>query len=215
MPYDFKKQDKALYQPGNAPVRIDVPELLFLQVDGRGDPNEPKGEYQTAVEVLYTLSYAIRMMPKSRQAPAGYFEYVVGPLEGLWWFDDNHEPGVVDKARFCWTMMIRQPDFVTEEVFREARNIVAGKKPGLDLSKARLVPYLEGPCVQCMHNGPFDEEPKTISRMQVFMKQEGVIQDLSDTRRHHEIYLSDPRKTEPSKMKTILRYPVSLSISGK
>ncbi len=208
MIYDFKKQEKNLYGPGNEPVQIDVPEMVFLQVDGRGDPNDPEGEYSSAVEVLYALSYAIRMMPRNGHTPDGYFEYVVPPLEGLWWFTENQEKGVVNKAKFAWTMMIRQPEFVTEDVFRTACKIVAKKKPHLDLSKARLVRYLEGPCVQCMHAGPFDEEPETLARMNGFMKENGLISDLSDTRKHHEIYLTDPRKTEASKMRTILRYPV-------
>lgn len=208
MIYDFKKQEKNLYGPGNEPVQIDVPEMLFLQVDGKGDPNEPESEYSKAVEILYALSYAIRMMPRNGHTPDGYFEYVVPPLEGLWWFTEDPENGIVDKVKFAWTMMIRQPEFVTEDVFRDACRIVAKKKPNLDLTKARLSRSLEGSCVQCMHAGSYDQEPETIARMTVFMKEHGLICDLSDTRKHHEIYLTDPRKTEPSKMRTILRYPV-------
>lgn len=205
---DWKKQEKERYQPGNVPVPINVPEMIFIQVDGKGDPNILEGEYQQAVEILYALSYAIRMMPRNGQAPEGYFEYVVAPLEGLWWFDDRHEAGIVEKDKFCWIMMIRQPDFVTKAVFHAACEIVSKKKPKLHLSRARLERYTEGKCVQCMHTGPFDEEPKTIDRMYAFMKENGFICDLSDKRKHHEIYLGDPRKSEPSKMKTILRYPV-------
>ena len=208
MIYDYKKQEKKLYQPGNSPMQIDVPEMLFLQIDGRGDPNEPDGEYAAAVESLYALAYAIRMMPKGGQTPDGYFEYVVPPLEGLWWFTETQEQGIVNKAKFGWTMMIRQPEFVSEAVFRAACDIAAKKKSHLDLSKVRLSRYTEGSCVQCMHEGPFDEEPQTVARMYEYMKENGLTCDLSDTRKHHEIYLSDPRKIEPSKMRTILRYPV-------
>ena len=205
---DYKKKFKELYQPKSQPAVIDVPKMCFIQIDGRGNPNEPNGEYQSAVETLYTLSYTIKMMPKSGNTPADYFEYVVPPLEGLWWLADSDEFDYSSKSKFCWTSMIRQPEFVTDEVFADACEIAKRKKPHLDVAKARLVSFDEGLCVQCMHHGSFDEEPVTLAQMKEFMATEKLQSDLSDTRRHHEIYLSDPRKIDIAKMKTILRYPV-------
>lgn len=208
MSYDYKKQFKELYQPKPVPSVIDVPKMVFIQVDGRGNPNDIDGQYQSAVEMLYALSYTIKMMPKSGEIPKDYFEYVVPPLEGLWWLDNNEDVDFRDKSKYCWTSMIRQPEFVTEEVYAKACEVVAKKKPNLDLAKARLTRFTEGLCVQCMHIGSFDNEPATLESMKKFMADNGFTCDLSDTRRHHEIYLSDPRKIDIQKMKTILRYPI-------
>lgn len=208
MSYDYKKEFKELYQPKEVPSIIDVAEMIFIQVDGRGNPNDINGEYQSAVETLYTLSYTIKMMPKSGAVPKDYFEFVVPPLEGLWWMDDNKNSDFKDKSKFCWTSMIRQPEFVTDEVYAQACEIVSKKKPHIDLSIARLVKFKEGLCVQCMHIGPFDDEPATVALMKDYMLENGFVYDLSDTRHHHEIYLSDPRKMDLTKMKTILRHPV-------
>lgn len=205
---DYKKKFKELYQPKSEPSVIDVTEMKFIQIDGCGNPNEENGEYQKAVETLYALSYAIKMMPKSGSTPPDYFDYVVLPLEGFWWLSDSLEFDYSNKSKFCWTSMIRQPEFVTDEVFAVACEITAKKKPHLDLSKARLISFTEGLCVQCMHKGSFDDEPVTLAKMEVFMADQGLQIDLSDSRQHHEIYLSDPRKVDISKMKTVLRYPV-------
>ncbi|WFA08939.1 GyrI-like domain-containing protein [Tissierella sp. Yu-01] len=205
---DYKKKFKELYQPKTEPSVIDVPEMKFIQIDGGGNPNEENGEYQTAVETLYALSYAIKMMPKSGSTPPDYFDYVVPPLEGFWWLADSDEFDYSSKSKFCWTSMIRQPEFVTEEVFTTACEITAKKKPHLNLSIAKFVSFAEGLCVQCMHQGSFDDEPMTLAKMKVFMSEYGLESDLSDIRRHHEIYLSDPRKVDITKMKTVLRYPV-------
>lgn len=205
---DYKKKFKELYQPKPVPSVLDVPQMTFIAIDGRGNPNDENGEYQSAVHTLYALSYAIKMMPKSGNTPTDYFEYVVPPLEGLWWLVDRDEFDYSSKSKFCWTSMIRQPKFVTEEVFRAACEITAKKKPQLDLSKARLETFTEGLCVQCMHQGSFDDEPATLEKMRAFMTEHGLQSDLSGTRRHHEIYLSDPRKVDISKMKTVLRVPV-------
>lgn len=204
---DYKKEFKELYCPKTLPSVIEVPEMKFIQVDGRGNPNEEGGDYQQALELLYALSYTIKMAPKSGNTPKDYFEYVVPPLEGLWWFADNSELDLRDKSKYCWTSMIRQPEFVTEEVFKAAVEAVA-KKKGLDVSKARLVVFKEGLCIQCMHLGLYDDEPATFAKMKEFMAQNGLVHEPSQIGKHHEIYLSDPRKGEPSKMKTILRYPV-------
>ncbi|GAB1432263.1 GyrI-like domain-containing protein [Spirochaetota bacterium] len=205
---DYKKKFKELYQPKTDPSVIEVTQISFIAIDGRGNPNDKDGEYQNAVETLYTLSYAIKMMPKAGSAPAGYFNYVVPPLEGLWWIGDGDTSDFSNKSKYCWTSMIRQPEFVTKSIFNAACDIVKKKKPLLDLSNARLVSFTEGLCVQCMHVGSFDEEPASIKKMDAFIQEQGFVNDLSETRRHHEIYLSDPRKIDESKMKTVLRIPV-------
>lgn len=216
---DYKKRDKVLYLPGPSPSVIDVPAMSFIMVDGKGDPNEEDGEYQKAVELLYALSYAIKMGYKKTEKPEGWADYVVPPLEGLWWLEDGgHEAADLRrKTDYCWTSMIRQPDFVTREVFGQACREVAKKKPELDIRKARLETFEEGLCVQCMHTGPFDSEPETIEKIDEFVEKNGyrnAVGDRNDdgaTRRHHEIYLGDPRKTDPAKMKTVLRHPVRAS----
>ncbi len=205
---DFKKKFKELYQPKSEPSIIEVPKMKFIQIDGQGNPNEENGEYQLSVETLYSLSYAIKMAPKKGQTPTGYFEYVVPPLEGLWWHADSDEFNYSNKSKLCFTSMIRQPDFVTNELFVAAIEITAKKKPNLDFSKARFTSFIEGTCVQCMHQGSFDDEPATLKKMKAFMAENKLICDISETRRHHEIYLSDPRKTDITKMRTVLRYPV-------
>ena len=208
---DYKKRDKALYQPKTEPMIIQVPSMQFIMIDGRGNPNTSKA-YQEACEILYGLSYAIKMSPKNDIHFEGYFDYVVPPLEGLWWLEEEVEE--VDysqtqiKDQFCWTSMIRQPEFVTEEVFKKAKEILHKKKPELNLSLARLVKWEEGLCAQIMHIGPYNDEPKTIAKLQEFIKQEGYVEDFSMTRKHHEIYLGDPRKTAPEKLKSVLRHPI-------
>ena len=205
---DYKKKFKELYLPKSEPSVIDVPEMKFIGINGRGNPNEENGEYQKAIETLYALSYVIKMMPKSGNTPPDYFEYVVPPLEGLWWLAGSDEFDYSSKSQFCWTSMIRQPEFVTNTIFAAACEITAKKKPYLDLSVARLMTFTEGFCVQCMHQGSFDDEPATLEKMKAFIAEEGLQTDLSDHRRHHEIYLSDPRKVDIAKMKTVLRLPV-------
>ena len=165
-PFDFKKEYKELYQPKTKPNIVDVPEMLFIAVDGSGDPNTSP-EYQRAVETLYGLSYAIKMSPKSGHAIEGFFDYVVPPLEGLWWGGDIdlETMTITDKSKFSWRMMIRQPEFVTEEVFAWAQETLAKKKPELDPSIAKLWRFGEGLCVQVLHIGPYDGEPETVRRM--------------------------------------------------
>lgn len=204
MPLDYKKMQKDLYQPKTIPSIVDVPEMVFIAVDGKGDPNI-SAEYAGAVELLYGLSYSIKMNNKS------ILEYVVPPLEGFWSVAGNFKGGgapITDKGKFIWTMLIRQPDFVTAEVLETAKAALAKKKPSLDISKARLETITEGLCVQVMHIGPYDDEPATVATLDEFATKNGYIIDIDDTRRHHEIYLSDPRKVVPEKLKTILRHPV-------
>jgi hypothetical protein len=203
---DFKKESKELYQPKTAPALVNVLEMTFIMVDGRGDPNT-SAEYAAAVEALYGLSYAIKMSSKA------VLEYVVPPLEGLWEVDDGSVfkgggAAITDKSAFRWTVMIRQPDFVTNTVFETARTALAKKKPAANLSHARLETFAEGLCVQAMHIGPYDAELTTVAALDQFAIDSGYVIDLSGPRRHHEIYLSDPRKTLPEKLKTVIRHPV-------
>lgn len=211
---DYKKEYKDLYMPGTKPCIIDVPPICFIMVDGKGNPNIEDGEYQQAVGLLYAFTYTIKMSKMGGNPPEGYFEYVVPPLEGLWWLEDDSAFDFSAKEKYCWTSMIRQPEFVTQEVFDRARRELAKKKPQLDTSKARLQMFHEGLCVQMMHIGPYDEEPKTVAQIDAFIREKHYQNAISEAgpdgiiRRHHEIYLGDPRKIEPSKRKTILRHPV-------
>ena len=209
---DYKKNLKAFYQPGTKPGIIDVPEMTFFAVDGHGNPNTSE-EYRLALELLYGLTYTIKMSKMNGTQPPSYFEYKVFPLEGLWWFEEERPHAfdgltVADKNTFLWRSMIHQPDFVNEEVLEAAKASLAKKKPQLDLSKAFLYRFTEGLCVQCMHIGPYDSEPATVAAMHQFAEDQGYVQDLSATRRHHEIYLGDPRRTAPEKLKTVVRHPV-------
>ncbi|NLK38779.1 MAG: transcriptional regulator [Clostridiales bacterium] len=202
---DFKKEFKALYQPKTTPSIVDVPEMTFIMVDGKGDPNT-SGEYAAAVELLYGLSYTIKMGNKA------ILEYVVPPLEGFWSVDDETFKGggakITDKSKFEWTMMIRQPDFVTEEIFLGAVETLKKKKPDVDTSKARLERLREGLCVQAMHLGSYDDEGETVAAIDAFAVQSGYVIDIGEGRRHHEIYLSDPRRVAPAKLKTVIRHPI-------
>ena len=206
--YDFTKEEKALYQPRTVPSLIDVPEMVFLAVDGAGNPNEESGAYADAVSLLYALSYTFKMSDKGGHAIGGFFAYRVPPLEGLWQMAGG-QPGVdyQNKAGFEWTSMIRQPAFVDEGVLDWAREQVRRKK-GMDASGARLFRYHEGLCVQCMHIGAYDDEPATVAKMDEFLAQNGYRNDMGEARKHHEIYLGDPRKSAPEKHRTILRHPV-------
>jgi len=205
---DFKKKNRELYSPKTEPSKINVPEMFFVAVQGKGNPNEPDGEYQTAIPVLYGILYTIKMSKKADFTPKGYFDYVVPPLEGLWWLSDNIA-SLKDKSKYNWISMIRLPEFVDENVLQWACRDLAKKKK-IDTSKAFLYKYNEGLSVQCMHIGIYDEEPKTLAKMEEYIQHNNLISDLTETRRHHEIYLSDPRKTATDKMKTVLRVPVKV-----
>lgn len=213
---DYKKEFKDLYLPKNEPMLVDVPEMNFIMVDGKGNPNDEGGEYQSAVEILYALSYTIKMSKKGSYNIDGYFEYVVPPLEGLWWME-NDGMDFKKKDKFEWTSMIRQPEFVTKEVFEWACSEVLRKKPNIDVSKARLQKFKEGLCVQIMHIGSYDDEPKTVEKLDKYVEDNNLINAISTIneqgiiKRHHEIYLSDPRKTSLDKLKTVIRHPVKNS----
>jgi len=210
---DYKKKYKDLYLPKQKPMVVDVPTMTFIMVNGSGNPNNEEGEYQQAVELLYGLAYIIKMSKRNGYEPEGYFDYVVPPLEGLWWLEDDNMDFTL-KNKYCWTSMIRQPEFVTKEVFEWACEELKRKKPIIDTSKAYLETFSEGLCVQIMHIGPYDNEPTSVKLIENYISENNLKDAISTAyldgriRRHHEIYLSDPRKTTPEKMKTVLRHPV-------
>ncbi|MCR1952542.1 MULTISPECIES: GyrI-like domain-containing protein [unclassified Clostridium] len=210
---DYKKAFKDLYLPKTQPMEITVPAMTFIIVDGKGNPNDKDGEYQAAIELLYSLSYTIKMNKDIRNKIENYFDYVVLPLEGLWWLKDD-DMDFSKKDKYIWTSMIRQPDFVTKEIFNLACEELKKKKSNIDVSKARLEIFNEGLCVQCMHIGPFDQEHITTEKIDKYIEENNLINDIcgidgeGKIRRHHEIYLSDPRKVNKEKMKTIIRHPV-------
>lgn len=210
MAFDFKKEYKEFYLPKRTPELVSVPPMTFVAVRGEGDPNVEGGAYKEAVGVLYAIVYTIKMSKMGDHRIDGYYDFVVPPLEGFWW-----QPGVegVDfahKATFHWIAAIRLPDFVTPEEFSWAKKEAARKK-GLDATAAELLTIEEGLCAQIMHLGPYDDEPATVALLDAFIAEQGLENDMSDTeagRHHHEIYLSDPRRTVPEKLKTVLRHPV-------
>ena len=201
---DYKKEYKELYMPKQKPMIVDVPAISFLMINGKGDPNDDA--YANAVSALYAMSYTIKMSKNGEHKPRGYFEYVVPPLEGLWWTDGPFE--LFERKDWLWTSMIRQPEFVTQDIFEWALETCKKKKPDVDFAGIRLENFTEGLCVQIMHLGPYAEEPASIEKMHALIKEEGYIDVTSDIRKHHEIYLSDPRKTEPAKLKTVVRHPI-------
>ena len=207
-PFDYKKEYKALYLPKEMPSIVEVPSMQYAAVRGHGDPNESDGEYGRAVAVLYGISYTIKMSYKGSRKVDGFFEYVVPPLEGFWWMEGG-APGVDyrNKSGFNWISIIRVPEFVTEEVFAWAKE-EAQRKKGIDTSLAELITVSEGLCVQCLHIGSYNEEPATVAKMDHYRMEQGYENDISDRRRHHEIYLSDPRKVSLERMKTVIRHPV-------
>lgn len=207
MAFDFKKEYKEFYMPPKTPELVEVPAMNFLAVRGQGDPNQAEGEYSRAVGLLYAVAYTIKMSYKGTHKMPGFFEYVVPPLEGLWW-----QPGVegMDYSRkedFRWISLIRLPDFVGKTDFAWAVEEASGKKK-LDCSGVEFFTYHEGLCVQCMHLGTYDDEPGTIAAMSSYAQERGYTIDISDSRYHHEIYLSDPRKADPAKCKTVVRHPI-------
>jgi hypothetical protein len=203
---DYKKENKELYSPKAVPSLIKVPEMNFAAVEGFGTPNDPDGEYQKAVEVLYSIQYTIKMSKKGPITPDGYFDYVVPPLEGLWWLPDD-KSDYRDKSKYRWISMIRLPEYAGKDVFKWAGN-EAAKKKKINTEKAYFFKFNEGLCVQCMHIGPFDDEPRTLALMDNFCNENHLVKDLTEKRRHHEIYLLNFLKIDPAKMKTVLRVPV-------
>lgn len=210
MAFDFKKEYKELYAPKKGPGIIEVPPITYVAVRGSGDPNEESGAYQQAIAVLYAISYTIKMSKKGVRQIDGYVDFVVPPLEGFWWQEGIEGADYAHKETFNWTAVIRLPDFVTREVFDWAVQ-EATKKKKIDCSIAEYLQEDEGLCVQCLHVGSYDDEPATVEAMDAFAREQGYVIDLSQDRRHHEIYLSDARKVAPEKLKTIIRHPIKLA----
>lgn len=212
MPFDFKKEYKELYLPKQKPAFVDVPPANYIAVRGEGNPNNENGAYTNAVQILYSIAYTIKMSKKGDHHIEGYFDFVVPPLEGLWWEEVNGKAAegfsYTDKSRLHWISLIRLPHFVTKSEFEWAV-AEASRKKKTDCSKAEFMTLHEGRCAQIMHIGSYDDEPATIGLLRQFIEQNGCTSDIDNTTRfHHEIYLSDPRKTEASKCKTVIRYPV-------
>ena len=207
MAFDYKKEYKEFYLPPAKPGIVSVPSMNFVAVRGTGDPNEGDGEYAHALNLLYGIAFTIKMSKKGSRAIEGYFDYVVPPLEGFWWQEGVEGVDYRHKERFEWISAIRLPDFVGEDDFAWAVEEATRKKKA-DFSKVGFMTLEEGLCVQCLHVGPYDDEPATVDAMHACMEREGYALDLSDTRRHHEIYLSDARKTAPGKLRTVIRHPI-------
>ena len=207
MAFDYKKEFREFYMPGKKPSIVTVPAMNYIAVRGQGDPNAEDGEYQRAVGLLYGIAYTIKMSKKGDHRIDGYFDYVVPPLEGFWTQGGAAEIDYAHKEDFAWISVIRLPDFVKQEDFDWAVTEAAEKKK-TDFSDVAFLTCEEGLCVQCMHIGSYDEEPATVSLMHAYMEQQGYALDINDRRLHHEIYLSDPRKTSAEKLKTVIRHPI-------
>lgn len=207
MVFDFKKEYKAYYLPARRPQFVDVPPMRCIAVRGDGDPNEPDGAYHQALAMLYAVAYTIKMSKKGDHTIAGYFDFVVPPLEGFWWQRDGGAVDFAHKEGFAWISAIRMPDFVAAQDVAWAKAQAAIKKK-LDCSAVEFLRVDEGPCVQCLHVGSYDDEPATIAAMDMYARAHGCTPDFADARRHHEIYLSDPRRVAPDKLKTVIRHPV-------
>ena len=207
MPFDFKKEYKEFYMPKAGPQIVTVPRANYIAVRGQGDPNAENGAYQDAIGVLYAVAYTLKMSRKSGHKIDGFFEYVVPPLEGFWWQEGTAGVDYGDKSAFHWISVLRLPDFVTQQDLAWAVE-TASKKKKLDCSAAEFLTVEEGRCVQVMHLGPFDDEPRSVALMDACVRENGYVNDISGTRLHHEIYLSDPRKTPPEKYRTVIRHPI-------
>lgn len=210
MPFDYKKEYKEFYLPPKKPHLLEVPPMNYVAVRGRGNPNEAGGAYQEAIGILYAIAFTIKMSKLGSHKIEGYFDYVVPPLEGFWWQEGTDTIDYFRKEDFCFISVIRLPDFVTKEDFDWAVSEATQKKKK-DFSKAEFLTVGEGLCVQCMHIGPYDEEPATIRKMQAYAEEQGCVFDHTKKRLHHEIYLSDPRKAKPESLKTVIRIPVKKS----
>ena len=210
MAFDFKKEYKEFYMPKNKPEIVTVPKANYIAVRGKGNPNEIDGAYQQAISILYAVAYTLKMSYKTEHKIEGFFEYVVPPLEGFWWQDNVDGIDYADKAAFNWISVIRLPEFITQKDFEWAVETASEKKK-LDCSSAEFLTVDEGLCVQIMHIGAFDDEPQTVTLMDEYIAQNGYENDITESRLHHEIYLSDARKVAPEKWKTVIRHPIKRS----
>jgi hypothetical protein len=212
MKHEWKKHEKTFYLPKDKPELITVPAFKFFNIVGKGNPNDDF--FPDYIQVLYSLSYAVRMSPKQGIAPGGYFEYTVYPLEGIWDISEDakeHYNGTIDKDSLVFDLMMRQPDFVTRAFAKEMIERTRQKKPHKLLDKVQFTVIEDGPCIQMLHKGSYDSEPESFRKMEAFAEEQGV-KRLSYL--HREIYLSDARKVEPDKLKTVLRFQVERPHSG-
>ena len=207
MPFDYKKEYKEFYMPKNQPSIVTIPKMNYIAVKGKGNPNDEDGEYKQSIGLLYAIAFTIKMSYKGDHKIDGYFDYVVPPLEGFWWQGNNTKIDYAHKEDFNFISIIRLPDFVKKADFDWAIS-QATKKKKTDFSKVEFLTYDEGICAQCMHIGSYDDEPQTIANMHEYAKAKGYEIDINVTRFHHEIYLSDPRKCDVSKLKTVIRLPI-------
>lgn len=207
MAFDYKKEYKEFYLPKAKPEIVTVPPMNFVAVRGNGNPNEEGGAYKAAIGLLYAIAFTIKMSKKGDHQIDGYFDYVVPPLEGFWWQPGTNGFDYSRKQDFHWISAIRLPDFVTKTAFDWAV-AEASKKKKQSFSQVEFLTVDEGLCVQMMHIGPFDDEPETVKRMDAFLAENGYENDFSDSRLHHEIYLSDARTVAPEKWKTVIRHPI-------
>ena len=207
MSFDFKKEYKEFYMPPKKPTIVTVPEMNYIAVRGKGDPNAENGEYKASIGLLYGIAFTIKMSKMGTHKIDGYFDYVVPPLEGFWRQSGGGEIDFSHKENFEFISVIRLPDFVTKEEFDWAVSEAENKKKS-DFSKVKFLTYSEGKCVQCMHVGPYDNEPETICLMREFSEKNGFSSDISEERLHHEIYLSDPRKCASERLRTVIRQPI-------
>lgn len=207
MAFDYKKEYKEFYMPKNKPGIVTLPGMNYLAVRVEGDPNQEDSEYKQSIGLLYGVAFTIKMSKMGDHKIDGYFDYVVPPLEGFWWQDGIMGIDYAHKERFRGISVIRLPDFVTRTDFDWAIEEATRKKK-TDFSKVEFLTYDERECVQCMHIGPYDDEPATIALMHEYMESRGYLLDITDKRLHHEIYLSDARKVAPEKLKTVIRHPI-------
>ena len=207
MAFDYKKEFKEIYKPGKKPSIIEIPKLNYIAVRGKGNPNDENSEYKASIQMLYPIIFTIKMSKMTEVKLKDYFDFVVPPLEGLWWTSDYNTFDYENKDDFNFISMIRLPDFVTEEIFKWAVE-EATKKKEIDFSKVEFFTYDEGLCVQAMHIGSYDEEEKTLNKLKDFVEKEGYAIDLNSARLHHELYLSDPRRCKEENLKTVIRIPI-------
>lgn len=207
MAFDYKKEYKEFYMPNRKPEIIEVPAMNYIAVRGKGNPNEEGGAYKQAISILYAIAFTIKMSYRGEHKIEGYFEYVVPPLEGFWWQEGIAGVDYSNKEEFNWISVIRLPDFVTKKDFEWAVREAEQKKK-MDCRKAEFLTVYEGLCVQVMHIGSYDAEPATVAVMDKYLEEQGYVNDLTDTRLHHEIYLSDARRVEPARLRTVIRHPI-------
>lgn len=207
MAFDYKKEYKEFYMPKKKPSIVEIPKMNYIAVRGKGNPNDENGEYKNSIGLLYAIAFTIKMSYKGTHKIDGYFEYVVPPLEGFWWQENTDGIDYSRKDDMQFISVIRLPDFVTADDFRWAVDEATAKKKQ-DFSKVEFFTYDEGVCVQCMHIGSYDNEPETVELMHKYMEENDYELDITDSRLHHEIYLSDPRRCDESRLKTVIRHPI-------